>query len=242
MTETFGGLTPAEWFGAIASMLDSVVGQSSNRPPDARHDLTQKLPGTVVSVQDDSVDVRLDADAPTDPIHCAPGAAASPEQRGNVLMSPSGSAVWIGGSPVEAGGAGPTQLPPATPYVCVGPNSVPLIGNGVLDGVYTNLPGTPLVWFSIELLFGTTTHVPTFVLPSLPAPRRQNFSGYLVKQPSTIRTPLYPYSSFDGSGVGLTIDCWNGALNPDLLTDIFPGSLNGGASRISLTGVYEAQQ
>jgi len=134
------------------------------------------------------------------------------------------------------------QLPPATPYVAVGPNSLPLIGNGTLKGVYVNIPGTPLVWFSIELLFGTTTTVPTFVLPSVPVPRRQNFSGTLIQQPGTLRLPIYPYCSFDSSSVAISIDCFNGASPAAPLTNAFPGSLNAGASRLTVTGTYEANQ
>jgi hypothetical protein len=241
MTETFGGMTPAEWLGFIANAIDTAGGQAATRPPDARHNLTRKLTGTVVSVSDNSVDVQLDCDAPGTLVHCSPGAAALPQQRGIVVWDAAGAAVWIGGSTIDAGGGGgPILIPQLSNYTPVTPETLGRIVNGNLQGAWTQLPGTPLVYFSIELLWGSGTTVPVFVMPVIPVARRHVFSAFLMRQPGTIPYPAFAFSGTDGSNTFINVYTKDGG--DTVLTDANPPSLAAGPSRLAITGLYEAQQ
>jgi hypothetical protein len=240
MSETFGGMTPDEWVAFIAQMVDVSNAQIATRPPDPRHNLVRKLSGTVVSVSDDSVDVQLDCDEAGVLAHCSPAAVALPQQRGEVLWDASGAAVWVGGSSTATDGGGPVLIPQLSTYIPVTPETLGRIGNGTLQGAWTQLPGTSLIYFSIELLWGTSTTVPVFIMPVLPVARRHVFSAFLMRQPGTLPYPAYAFSGTDGTNQFINV--YTKDAGDSVLTDTNPPNLADGPSRLAITGLYEAQQ
>lgn len=238
---TFGGMTPNEWVAFFAQMVDVSNAQAATRPPDPRHNLIRKLTGTVVSVSDNTVDVQLDCDDNGTLVHCSPAAVALPQQRGEVLWDAAGAAVWVGGSSAATdGGGGPILIPQLSPYVPVTPETLGRIVNGTLQGAWTQIPGTPLVYFSIELLWGSGTTVPVFIMPVLPVARRTVFKAFLMRQPGTIPYPADAFSGTDGSNAFINV--YTKDAGDSVLTDTNPPNLSAGPSRLAITGLYEAQQ
>lgn len=226
----------------VAAMIDTGNRQTATRPPDARYDLTGRQPCTVISVSDDTVFVQLDADDPSIITPAEPGADASPQQRGFVLTSPSGGIVWIGSTGIAAP-SGPVQVASWPAYVPVTDATLSNIENGTLEGNYIQVG--PTVHFSIDLLFGGLTSVPTFRLPTLPVARRFVFIGTFSTAPAGAQFAVIWTSVADGSSRQLFSFLFSDGTSflPTMLplSDARPGGFTRGAgTRLAITGTYES--
>lgn len=245
---TLDGWTLDQILTQVNELAVGAAREIAARPPDPKGGSVTKRTGQVVSVSDDGVDVQIDTDPNGHVTHCSSIGSPNISDRVVVFYDPSGGAVAVSGGAAQTDApSAPVQIQPATPYVPVTVASLPLVAEGatptggVLKGAWNFIGGGPWVVFSIELLFGTNgTGVPTFILPRLPVGRRHVFNAHLIRQPGTHSTPLYAYSGFDGSTTAITVDVTNGTDVAQPLTTIFPGGLNAGASRLDITGVYEA--